>query len=335
MAETVPGIEKLVEVTASGVGAVGGSMLAPWRAGQTAKAQIIRAGADAHSRMIEAEGDKIASLIATETAEAQSLLTSPESRSLRIAELVRMGIEFQGRKRYLNTEAVVQEAAAELSDKEVPDQEPDHDWTARFFDGVKDVSSGEMRSIWARLLAGEVESPGRTSLRTLDVLRNMTQADAKMFAEICGFAFGDGNLTSLWIWRDDNDNHVSFNALLGMEEHGLLKINRGFRMNFTWDKINDEEWHILLYYQGNHILITKAPRSDATAKLEIPEIIFSASGSELFRFVPHAVPRGEYIRSFASFLKKEQGCQLFRLEDVVSHPSGIQWSNRVPITPSE
>ena len=329
---TIPAIEKLLEYAASGVGAIGGSMLAPWRARHEAKAQIIRAGADAHSRMIEAEGDKIASLIATETAEAQTLLTSPESRSLRIAELVHRGLEYQGLKRYLNTEAVVQEAAAELSDKEVPDQEPDHDWTARFFDGVKDVSSGEMRSIWARLLAGEVERPGRTSLRTLDVLRNMTKADANMFAEVCGFAFNTN-----WIWRRDGDDHISFGSLLYLEECGLVALGGGTLNYFSkWVQHSEREWFVFLTHQGNYFQVTKNPRPDATDRLTVPAVPFTAQGQELFQFVPHAVPRGEYLRSFSSFLEKQQkGCQLFRLEDVVSHPSGIQWSNRVPITPGE
>lgn len=331
---TIPAIEKLLEYTASGVGAIGGSMLAPWRARHESKAQIIRAGADAHSRMIEAEGDKIASLIATETAEAQTLLTSPESRSLRITELVQRGIEFQGLKRYLNTEAVIQEAADELSDKEVPDQEPDHDWTARFFDGVKDVSSGEMRSIWARLLAGEVESPGRTSLRTLDVLRNMTQAEANVFANFCGFAFnmyGGG-----CVWWNNESTHIPFGVLLHLEECGLVTTGVGFIVRtIPWKRRVDGEWHITLTYQGYYLIITKDPGAGTKDNLEIPVVNLTTQGKELFQFVQHAVPNEEYLRSFASFLKKDKGCQLFRLEDVMSLPDGlISYRNRVPITPS-
>ena len=45
-------------------------------------------------------------------------------------------------------------AALELGDGNVQDHEVDHDWTARFFNDVQDVSSEEMqklvlrRSIW-------------------------------------------------------------------------------------------------------------------------------------------------------------------------------------------
>ena len=71
-------------------------------------------------------------------------------------------IEFQGRKRLANTRSVVEDAANELGDKEVSNHEPDHDWTARFFNDIQDVSSEEMQSLWAKVLAGEVEKPGST-----------------------------------------------------------------------------------------------------------------------------------------------------------------------------
>ena len=81
---------------------------------------------------------------------------------------ITQSIEFQGRKRMANASSIIDGAAEELGDKEVPNHEPDPDWTARFFDYAQDISSEDMQRIWAKILAGEVESPGRTSLRTLD-----------------------------------------------------------------------------------------------------------------------------------------------------------------------
>ena len=97
------------------------------------------------------------------------------------SEDITQRIEYQEQKRLSNVSSVVRDAANELGDKEVPDHEPDHDWTARFFDCVQDVTSEDMQKIWSRILAGEVESLGRTSLRTLDTLRNMTELDAETF----------------------------------------------------------------------------------------------------------------------------------------------------------
>ena len=78
----------------------------------------------------------------------------------------------------------------ELGDKEVPDHEPDPRLDSAFFrfrSGC--ISSEEMQRLWARILSGEVQSPGGTSLRTLDTLRNMSKIDAEMFNDACSYVF--------------------------------------------------------------------------------------------------------------------------------------------------
>lgn len=177
----VPAFEKLVDYTASGIGAVAGPMLAPWRARQDAKAKLIGAQANADSLR----------LIADAQADARRSVVLPNEGGRGVMDIgpegIAQRIEFQEKKRQANIVSVVEEAAAELGDKDVPDHEPDPDWTARFFDCVQDVSAEDMRKLWAKILTGEVEAPGRTSLRTLDILKNMTQRDAQIFRDICDF----------------------------------------------------------------------------------------------------------------------------------------------------
>ena len=123
----VPALEKLVDYTASGIGAVAGPMLAPWKARKEAEARLIEARADADSLK----------LIADAQAKARNSLVESDEAGRGVLEIdqdgIRQRIEFQERKRQANIASVVRDAAAELGDKEVPDREPDHDWTARFF----------------------------------------------------------------------------------------------------------------------------------------------------------------------------------------------------------
>ena len=107
------------------------------------------------------------------------------SVALDIADVISQRIQFQEEKRQANIESVVRYAAKQLGDKSVADSEPDHDWTARFFSQVQDVSSEEMQSLWARVLAGQVEREGSTSVRTLQVLRNLDRATARLFRMFC------------------------------------------------------------------------------------------------------------------------------------------------------
>lgn len=47
------------------------------------------------------------------------------------------------------------------------------------------VSESDIQSIWARILAGEVNQPGMFSRRTMDILSHMGRRDAENFSKIC------------------------------------------------------------------------------------------------------------------------------------------------------
>lgn len=96
-------------------------------------------------------------------------------------------IRFQEIRKQRNIDLVVFNAAKELnsSSKTVSADPVDIDWTIRFFQSVDNLGSAEMLSIWAKLLAGEIIQPGSFSLRTLDVLKNLTSLEAQMFQIIC------------------------------------------------------------------------------------------------------------------------------------------------------
>lgn len=173
--------DKLLDYLASGIGATAGPLFRLWQAYMEGHAKRISARADADALAI----------IAQAQADARQYLVAPGTDVQGAVEIthehLKQVIEFQGLKRLANIASVVENAAEELSDKEVPDHEPDHDWTARFFDCVQDVSSEHMQKLWGKVLSGEVESPGRTSLRTLETLRNMTQREAEVFERIAPY----------------------------------------------------------------------------------------------------------------------------------------------------
>ena len=184
----VPALEKLLDYTASGVGSVAGPMLSSWQAKRQAQAKQIAAEGDAAVLQIQA----IAQSKAREVLESKNTGIVVERD---IANTISQRIQFQEQKRQINIESVVSEAAKNLGDKRVASVETDHDWTARFFTEVQDVSSEDMQSLWARVLAGEVECKGTTSIRTLGVLKNLNQATAKLFeilCSICVYSFSVG-----------------------------------------------------------------------------------------------------------------------------------------------
>jgi len=98
--------------------------------------------------------------------------------SIRIKERV----AFQEFKKQVNIENVISKAYCQLKDEEkVSSDSVDEDWVTRFFNYVGEVSNEEMQFIWGSILAGEIKETGSFSLRTIDVLRNMSKNEAQTF----------------------------------------------------------------------------------------------------------------------------------------------------------
>ena len=319
----VPAVEMLLKYAASGIGAVAGSILAPrWRARQAAAVRRIEA---------EAEGDSL-KLIAKAQAEARQILVETGNAGSGILEIspdggITQRIEYQEKKRQANIAAVVQDAAAELGDKEAPEHEPDPDWTARFFDCVQDVSSEDMQKLWSKVLSGEVESPGRTSLRTLDILKNMTSRDARKFQDLCGFVIHD------FIFNHDKTKiefpALSYDNLLVLQEAGLINAAPMLVKEFNFHEHPND---FLVSFQG---LVLSISSKGKGVNLEIPNYLLTAAGKELFQFA-ECEPHMDYLKSFSRFLRSK-GCELSFARILEKRPDGsvLHTIPFVPIEPED
>ena len=316
----VPAIEMLLKYSASGIGAVAGSMLGPWRARQAARVRRIEA---------EAEGDSL-KLIADAQADARRSLVEPDNAGSGLLEIAPDGgitqrIEFQEKKRQANIASVVRDAAAELGDREVPEHAPDPDWTARFFDCVQDVSSEDMRKLWSQVLSGEVESPGRTSLRTLDILKNMTSKDAQVFQNVCGYVIQDFILNSDEVKM--NYPELSYGNLLSLQDAGLINAAPMLVKEFSF---NVQPYNTFVLHQ-NFFLRVSAKRQ---FELKVPNFLLTSAGKELHRFAKCDVHMS-YLASFARFLRGK-GCELSFAHILEQLPDGrIRHTPFVPIEPED
>ena len=291
----VPALEKLLDVAASGIGAVAGPMLAPYIARQEARAKLIEAKAEADSLRLIAEAQ----------ADARKALSVPDDIVKRTLEITRQQItqrvEFQEKKRQRNIAAAVAEAASELGDQTVNDAEPDHDWTARFFEYVQDVSSEDIRRIWAKILAGEVQSPGGVSLRTLSILRNMSRQEAKLFAEAMRYRIDDYILKKLSLRssRKLNAHDLTFR----FENMGLFysPINARPGRSISLGKTGT-----CRLVNADHILFLEG-KPNRSVDVD-DKVILKAPAMELARFCD-AKSDMTYLRQFAKHLFRA-GCEL-------------------------
>lgn len=298
----IPALEQLLKISASGIDAVAGPMLARWQA---------RAQSDA--LRIEAKGKADAiGLIASAQSDARDSLTIPPSSALAeldISREIRTRLTFQEEKRQRNIETVVRRAAEDLGDREVPNQDIDHDWTAKFFADVQDVSSDQMQGIWAKILAGEVEQFGATSIQTLSVLKTMSQRDANLFQNITPFVISDFIINDKFV-IDNIEDFPTYSDLLRLSEHGLLHIGMGLQSNL----LGKSEYHIIDYDVVYHIFSEERHQVD----IRIPTYIISSLGREICRFTKKN-NNPQYIGRFSQYLQKKKmklaSAQVLRQDD--------------------
>ena len=322
----VPALEKLLDYAASGIGSVAGPMLAPWKAGRDARAKQVAAQGEVEAQKILAEGQAVTmQIIAAAQADARSALVSPNAAlqgEITISDLVHQRIQFQEEKRQANIGSVVRNAAAELGDGEVQEHEVDHDWTARFFNDVQDVSSEEMQKLWGKVLAGEVERPGSTSIKTLAILKNLDKSVAILFGKLCstcvsirpdGNSVVDARAPSLGGNAAKNalkDYNLGFGNLNVLNEHGLvisdynswydIQLAIGIAAGGTRASLI----RIPFYFQGKYWVLVPTAQRDVGKEFRLSGVALTKSGQELSRVVA-LEPADQYAQALQDYFEKD------------------------------
>ena len=333
--ENISALLKLLDYAASGIGSVAGSMLASWQAEKEVQAKLIAAKGEAEATKIQAEGDENAyQLITNAKLEAREKLMSQDTaiqEKLAIDEMVAASTKYQGEKRLKNIESVVHLAAVELGEKDVPNIEPDHDFTARFFNDVQDVSSEKLQLLWAKILSGEVENPGSTSVHSLSILKNLNQDTAKIFSNLCsiciyliapaGNDFADARVVSLAGNAGSNslkEYGLKFANLNLLNEHGLIisEYNSWADYSFSVDNpipgTSKVRGYFPFRYQRQHWMLVPA-NGHKNGTLKLYGDALTRAGKQLSRVV-ECTPMSEYTRNLHKFFE-EMGLNMNRYEN--------------------
>jgi uncharacterized repeat protein (TIGR03899 family) len=125
-------------------------------------------------------------------AEAEALVVRAEAegRALEIHERARLRVERIAEIEQRNLDSIVEIAAQQLPNNVSADP-TDKDWTKSFFRYAEDISSSEMQTIWGKILAGEIASPGSFSKRTIAAVYELDKDEARAFESLCSVLLRD------------------------------------------------------------------------------------------------------------------------------------------------
>ncbi len=293
-------LKKLIEVVSNGVGALGKPYLIRKTADAKAYeiniiAQAIKDNQD-NLKNIEFNDEKI-SLI--------SLDDNDLKNELSLEDRAQKRVQFIEQKRQINIENITQKAADDLeSESNVTDEPVDEDWTTRFFNYAEDISSEEMQGLWGRILAGEIKKPKSYSLRTLDILRNLSTEEAEVFIKFGALAIhSEGTAFLLNFTKEkllEEEYLLNFGERLLLEELGLLAVND---LSFTVMKTENKSRQIV-FIIGNKIILHEKSKEKPEQQLQV--LVFTKIGQELLQLV-NVNPNINYLQLLATKLNRQNG----------------------------
>ena len=156
-----------------------------------------------------------------------------------------------------------------------------------------------MQTLWAKVLAGEVERPGSTSIKTLSILKNLDRVTAALFRRLCSACvsirldenqFIDARVPSLGTNAANNglrEYGLDFGDLNVLNEHGLIisDYNSWFDCRACIGVFSEEgKPRVVRYpfsFQGRYwVLLPKARRS-VNREFKLSGVALTCSGQEL------------------------------------------------------
>lgn len=211
-------------------------------------------------------------------AEAEATIIQAQTE-IQITDLHRRAMH-----RFVEEEAQRQKSIEDITNKALPHlnstadpESMENDWVTNFFDKSRIVSDHQMQELWSRVLAGEANSPGTYSKRTVNFLSDLDKTDAVLFSKLCGFGWQIGDVVPL-IFDPDADiynrHEITFSTLIHLESIGLIQFDHlaGFIKKGVPEKFG------VLYY-GKPLVLEML--TDADNRLEVGKVLMTKVGQEL------------------------------------------------------
>lgn len=283
-------LQKLVETVSCGIG----KLYEPIH---------VRRMANAKAAEIKAIGDQISDIseIPIEYDNGKVLVDGTDYTEL--VKRTQSRIAFQELKKQQNIDYAVAFAAQELAGELKVSKEPvDEDWVSRFFDSVSCVSEKEMQLIWGKILAGEIKEPGSFSMRTLDVVKNLSKKDAECFLKIIPLVMTSGR--GYFISSDKNARktaNVTDEDILALDECGLIYSDGTITMEYNVSK----NQKIMIYSEEYTIEVVGKREEKRNVSVGVYKL--KTAAQELYPLLRKPVGK-DYVMAFAeSFFNSNAG----------------------------
>ena len=178
----------------------------------------------------------------------------------------------QETQRQFNLENIADKAYDLLKDQQPQsDEVVSQDWMTRFINNAQDVSDEDVQNLWSKILADEITRPRSISIKTLDVIKNLSKEDASLFEKISKHVINGQYLLRVDTFLNSVD--ITYNDILKLDDCGLINSSSLIHQ--------DRESYVdfsPVAYNNSYVLFAQ---SDKKQKIKIPSYVLTNSGQEL------------------------------------------------------
>lgn len=171
-----------------------------------------------------------------------------------------------------------------------PDRKVDEDWLFAWRDYAGRVCAEDLQRLWGSVLAGEVKSPGRYSIRTLEFLKTLSKPEADLISKLARYAI-DGRIA-----RGQKqylaDKGLSFGMLLRMQEMGVVSGVEAVGLSTTYKTVAEEKFIKALLSNGKALIVE---HEDPTKVLKLEVYLLTEVGAQILGLGSFE-PDLEYLR---------------------------------------
>jgi uncharacterized repeat protein (TIGR03899 family) len=271
-------IEKLISVVSKGIGTL-------------YKPRAIKKEADAEAYKIEV----------IERAKSKALAEGKEIEA-ETYDRIQERLSYKEFRRQSNIDNIYEMASAQLaSDSFISEESVDEDWSTRFFNIVEDISDEDMQKLWSQILAGEVKRPKSYSLRTLELLKNISKEEANIFMRIANFFISIKDVSFLFKGKNhelSEQFNIQYQDIYKLIEIGLLQSGDLINYSLPQNTVDDT----YAFVSGKTVVIVEKKAN--SLDVHIPIHILTNPGNEILKLVSQT-PQFKYLNFFANYIKKE------------------------------
>ncbi len=167
------------------------------------------------------------------------------------------------------------------------------DWINIYFESAKNTSDSYMQNIWANVLAKELEIPGSFSFKTLDILKNMSSDDFRLFERMLMLQV-DGFVLQKEV---ESNQHLHWAEFQRLREHGLINLESS-----KWTiSIKANDYKLVLI--GSKYVLRYRNGSNEELSFDYPGYLLSTAAKEIACILSIEYPL-EFALIYAGYVKE-------------------------------